>query len=411
MTSSENMILVVDDDEFQRDLIGMQLASFGWNNVRFAANGEEALVQLDTHGPMISVIITDLCMPGMDGAVLMRHLAQRGFAAGIILLSSAQDEILSSAAGLANAHDLSILGVLAKPCSPDQLQGLLSNLRPRVASTQAASMVEILHPERLMAALAAGEFIPWYQPKVDIRSGKTVGAEALARWPVVAGGMIGPASFIPAIEAAGLADELFFSMARQVVADMVIWRGQNIQIKTAINMSMDTALDLEMPERLYQLVDAAGLHPADFVIEITESRLMVERSLAMETLTRLSLMGFVLSIDDFGTGYSSLVQLTDLPFGELKIDGGFVRRASTERKAQAILRISILIGANLDMDVIAEGVETAEQLEFLRSCGGTIIQGYLIARPMPFSTCTQWLHRQYQQSDTLQLSRLLPQQA
>jgi EAL domain-containing protein (putative c-di-GMP-specific phosphodiesterase class I) len=158
-------------------------------------------------------------------------------------------------------------------------------------------------------------------------------------------------------------------------------------------MSMDSALNLEIPERLCQLVNAAGLHPSDFVIEITESRLMVERYLAMETLTRLSLMGFALSIDDFGTGYSSLVQLTDLPFRELKIDGGFVRRASTERKAQAILRISIMIGANLGMDVIAEGVETAEQLEFLRSCGGTIIQGYQIARPMPFSTCTEWLHR------------------
>lgn len=393
MTSAGSMILVVDDDEFQRELIGMQLAGFGWNNVRFASNGDEALVQLDTHGHKISVLITDLSMPGMDGPVLMRHLAQRGFAAEIILLSSLQDEILSSAAGLASAHGLSIIGVLSKPCSPNQLHGLLTNLHPRTASASTVNAVEILTPERLAAALAAGEFIPWYQPKVDIRSGKTVGTEALARWPQAAGGIISPASFIPAIEDAGLADELFFLMVRQVVADMVIWRKQNLQIKTAINMSMDSALNLEIPEHLCQLVNAAGLHPSDFVIEITESRLMVERYLAMETLTRLSLMGFTLSIDDFGTGYSSLIQLTDLPFRELKIDGSFVRRASTERKAQAILRISILIGANLGMDVIAEGVETAEQLEFLRSCGGTIIQGYQIARPMPFSTCTEWLHR------------------
>lgn len=393
MTSAGSMILVVDDDEFQRELIGMQLAGFGWNNVKFASNGDEALVQLDTHGHKISVLITDLSMPGMDGPVLMRHLAQRGFAAEIILLSSLQDEILSSAAGLASAHGLSIIGMLSKPCSPNQLHGLLTNLHPRTASASTVNAVEILTPERLAAALAAGEFIPWYQPKVDIRSGKTVGTEALARWPQAAGGIISPASFIPAIEDAGLADELFFLMVRQVVADMVIWRKQNLQIKTAINMSMDSALNLEIPEHLCQLVNTAGLHPSDFVIEITESRLMVERYLAMETLTRLSLMGFTLSIDDFGTGYSSLIQLTDLPFRELKIDGSFVRRASTERKAQAILRISILIGANLGMDVIAEGVETAEQLEFLRSCGGTIIQGYQIARPMPFSTCTEWLHR------------------
>ena len=203
--------------------------------------------------------------------------------------------------------------------------------------------------------------------------------------------MIGPNRFVPAIEAAGLADELFFAIARQVVVDLRAWRQQRIQIKAAINMSMDTALNLEMPERLGELVTAAGLQPGDLIIEVTESRLMVERSLAMETLTRLSLMGFVLSIDDFGTGYSSLVQLIDLPFRELKIDGSFVQRASRERKAEAILRISILIGVNLQMDVIAEGVETAEQLEFLRGHGGTIVQGYQIARPMPVAACTAWL--------------------
>ena len=133
------------------------------------------------------------------------------------------------------------------------------------------------------------------------------------------------------------------------------------------------------------------MQACDLVIEVTESRLMVQRSLAMETLTRLSMMGFVLSIDDFGTGYSSLVQLVDLPFKELKIDGSFVQRALAERKAEAVARISITIGVNLGMRVVAEGVETEAQMNFLRSCGGTIVQGYHLARPMPVAACTDWL--------------------
>ena len=127
------------------------------------------------------------------------------------------------------------------------------------------------------------------------------------------------------------------------------WRAEGIYIKAAINVSMDTTLNLELPEQLKQIVLSSGLQPNDFIIEVTESRLMANRSLAMETLTRLSMMGFTLSIDDFGTGYSSLVQLVDLPFNELKVDGSFVRRAKDEDKAETIVRMATLLGNSLGM--------------------------------------------------------------
>ena len=159
----------------------------------------------------------------------------------------------------------------------------------------------------------------------------------------------------------------------------------------ALNLSMDTAKRLDLPDRLGQIVAHHGLKNSDFVIEVTESRLAVDRSLTMETLTRQFLMGFTLSIDDFGTGYSSLVQLIDLPFQELKIDGSFVRRASTERKAQTVLHIALLLGTHLRMKVIAEGVETAEQIDHLKQGGAKLVQGYHIAKPMSFEHCTTWL--------------------
>ena len=203
--------------------------------------------------------------------------------------------------------------------------------------------------------------------------------------------MVGPGQFIPAIESADLSDTLFYAMARQVITAMTLWRGQGFVIKAAINLSMDTALNLDMPETLHQLVLASGLQAQDFIIEVTESRLMVQRSLAMESLTRLSLMGFMLSIDDFGTGYSSLVQLVDLPFRELKIDGSFVQRSMQEEKARTILRIAATLGSNLKMEVTAEGVETLEQLQYVKECGCDTVQGYFFARPMSFDACTQWL--------------------
>ena len=389
-----HMVLVVDDDEFQLEMISAQLSTLGWPDVLLANSGENALEQFARHGQNIDIIICDLSMPGMDGLVLMRHLAQRGFAASFILLSGMHDEILNSAAGLAIAHKLDLLGVMSKPCDPERLSELLASRQPRVDGLSAQRVEQALTPQRLQQALNRKEFIPWYQPKVNIDSNQTVSVEALARWPQESGGMIGPGLFIPAIEASGLSDELFFSMANQVLHDLARWHAQGLVIKAAINMSMDTALNLFMPERLKTMVEAAGLQPPDLIIEVTESKLMAERTLAMETLTRLSMMGFILSIDDFGTGYSSLGQLVDLPFKELKIDARFVQRAATERKAEAILRISLTIGLNLGMSVIAEGVETLEQMEFLRACGGTVVQGYYVARPMPFSACTEWMQRE-----------------
>jgi len=385
-------ILVVDDDELQRDLLAMQLANLGFEHLLMADSGHAALTLLDLHPHQVRAIITDLSMPDMDGLVLMRHVAQRGFGGALIVLSGVQDDLLNSAVGLARAHGLKVLGCLPKPCQPALLQQLLAQL-PNVADAQnAAQSNPELAPERLAAALAAGEFLAWYQPKVDLLTGQAYGVEALARWPQADGSFIGPAMFVPALEAAGLVDELFFAMARQVAGCVALWRSQGLLVKAAVNLSMDTALNLTMPERLCQIVAAAGLSPADFVIEITESRLMVERSVAMESITRLSLKGFALSIDDFGTGYSSLVQLIDLPFKELKIDGSFVQRAGHELKAQTVLRIATLLGSNLGLDVVAEGVETPEQLEFLRDCGCTRVQGYYFAKPMPIDACTAWLN-------------------
>jgi EAL domain-containing protein (putative c-di-GMP-specific phosphodiesterase class I)/FixJ family two-component response regulator len=385
-------VLVVDDDSFQLDVLGQQLQSLGWGHVLFAASGQAALQLYDQHHADIRLILSDLSMPDMDGLVLMRHFAQRHLDAAIILISGVSDEILNSAAGLASAHDLNLLGVLSKPSTLDSLQVLLRKMDAPSAVRQ-RHHAAALSPERLRVALRQGEFVPWYQPKVHAVTGRTLAVEALARWPgsLPGGGMVGPGSFIPAIEGADLSDALFYAMARQVIADMTRWRNQGLQLKAAINLSMDSALNLEMPETLHQLVLDSGLQAHDFIIEVTESRLMVQRSLAMESLTRLSLMGFTLSIDDFGTGYSSLVQLVDLPFRELKIDGSFVQRSILEEKARTILRIAATLGSNLKMAVTAEGVETAEQLQYVRECGCDMVQGYFFARPMAFDACTHWL--------------------
>jgi len=203
-------ILLVDDDEFQRDVIGAQLASLGWHDVVYAENGEAALARYAEQGHHIDLLITDLSMPDMDGLVLMRHLVEQKFVAPVVLLSGVNDEILGSAAALATAHGLNILGVLPKPCDPQALADVLSHLNDLTAATGRTTQAETLTPARLALALAQNDFVPWYQPKIDVRSGKAMGVEALARWTPAGGASISPARFIPSLEAAGLIDGLFF---------------------------------------------------------------------------------------------------------------------------------------------------------------------------------------------------------
>lgn len=384
-------LLVVDDEELQRDIISAQLGAMGLTDILTAVNGADALQIFDSSDLHIDVVLCDLSMPDMDGLVLMRNLAQRKAPPAVILVSGSDEEILRSAEGLGHAHGLSLLGVLTKPCDPHRLAELMQSYRPPDRVRRSDGDRGPLTRAELISALQDSEFIPWYQPKLDLLSGKAIGVEALARWNRADTLSIGPGQFVPAMEAEGLVDELFFQIADRAATQLAEWRSMGIQCTTAINLSMDTARRLDLPEHLEKLVFDKGLQNADFVIEVTESRLAVDRSLTMETLTRLSLMGFTLSIDDFGTGYSSLVQLIDLPFRELKIDGSFVRRADTERKAQTVLQIALMLGTHLQMKVVAEGVETAEQLEHLKLWGADAVQGYCIAKPMPFDACTEWL--------------------
>lgn len=215
--------------------------------------------------------------------------------------------------------------------------------------------------------------------------------EALARWQLPDGAMISPAQFIPAIESHRLADALFDSMLRQVLDDLARWRAADRFFKISVNLSMDSAHDLGLPDRIDALLDKYIIPADQLIIEVTESRLMSDKSKAIETLSRISLKGIALSIDDFGTGYSGLSQLAALPFAELKIDGSFVQRASFDSKAMAILKSTVTFGRSLGMEVVAEGVETIDQLDMLRSLGAGQMQGYLIARPMSAQNLEIWL--------------------
>ncbi len=222
-----------------------------------------------------------------------------------------------------------------------------------------------------------------YQPKVDLTRGTVTGIEALVRWDHPTYGLLMPGEFIPLAEESDLIVPLSTWLLDEACHDMRRWIGDGMRpMRVAVNVSERLFRDANLVESIAAALAAADLDPRHLEIEVTERTITHEAERTGRALERLSHMGVRVSIDDFGTGYSSLRQLQGLSVHELKIDQSFVRDAHRREESRAIVEAIVGIARSFDLGVIAEGVETAEELATIRMLGCTRVQGYLVARPL-----------------------------
>jgi EAL domain-containing protein (putative c-di-GMP-specific phosphodiesterase class I) len=237
----------------------------------------------------------------------------------------------------------------------------------------------------LWNALERNEFILHYQPKVDLASGRIIGLEALLRWNHPTKGMILPDRFVPIAEESSLIVEIGNWVLHEACAQGRAWQqteGRGLPI--AINVS-GRQIHNGLAEIVRAALESAELPPHCLEIELTESAVMSNTDAAIEALASLRDLGVGISLDDFGTGYSSLSYLKRLPVTGLKIDQSFVRDLVSDHDDSAIVRAIIVVGQELSLDVTAEGVETLEQVQFLKTHGCARAQGFVFARPLPAS--------------------------
>lgn len=235
----------------------------------------------------------------------------------------------------------------------------------------------------LTKAIAQKEIQAYFQPKIELYRGRIDSMEALARWNSPELGFISPAEFIPIAEKNGLIQDIDLIIIEQVLSWMQQsqYNGQNI-VPVSVNISADHFYHPLFVETLMDLINKYYADPKSIIIEITETLGLEDIELAYSIITRLRLLGFNVSVDDFGMGYSSLSYLQKLHFCELKIDMSFVKRLD-EEGTRAIVRSIIDIAKHLEMRVVAEGIETVEQMETLKALGCDVAQGYLFYKPMP----------------------------
>ncbi|HEU4351097.1 MAG TPA: EAL domain-containing response regulator [Burkholderiales bacterium] len=376
-----NRLLVIDDDPDMCALVVHAAASAGVE-ARSSTNFNEFKAGL---GPDIGLVVIDLMMPEIDGIEVLRYLSERKYSREVVLISGYDKKVLNVAAQLAGTLGLDVRASLQKPLNVSQLRDVLARRRDskRRSPCGKSGREELGDLESVRQAIANDELIVHYQPQFRIKTRALAGFEALARWQHPVRGLLPAAAFIEAFETAGVIDELTWIVLKRVLADRKRSSSEAARLPVSVNISALLLRDLAFPERLQEVISMHGGSPSDFVLEITESDLMRELQTSLDILARIRLKQFHLSIDDFGTGYAMMHQLRRVPAGELKLDMAFVQSMLADESADIILRKTLELAHDLDMSVVAEGVETARQLDRLAEYGCDLAQGYLLGRPGP----------------------------
>ncbi len=257
------------------------------------------------------------------------------------------------------------------------------------------SSVELLALENnLHKAIENGELCLYYQPQINVTNGKLVGMEALIRWRHPEKGFISPSVFIPVAEETGMISHIGSWVLHEACQQGARWIEAGYQVpKISVNLSARQLKDESLPTQIDNILKETGM-PANLLgIELTESAIILEPEVALVKLQRIKELGITLSLDDFGTGYSSLSYLKRFPIDTLKIDQAFVRDVKVDHEDAALVKAIISMAHGLGMDVIAEGVEVQEQMDFLKDNNCDSLQGYLCSRPLPAIEIEQMLSR------------------
>lgn len=371
--------LVLEDHDFQRHSLIRMLNSICMKEIYQASHGVEALEILNSVGK-IDLIFCDLDMPKMDGIEFIRHLSTHDSSPSLIISSATDHAIIKSVEKMATEYGVSFLGLLDKPANVKQITELIKK-HLSITTVHKADVINFTI-EEILEGIEKKQFEPFFQPKVDFKSGMISGAEALARWIHPDHGVIAPYAFIEKLEYAGKIDLLTFQMLEKSASACRTWLDRGLNITVSVNLSLAGLEDPAIVEVITKIAHKAAIEPNQISLEITETAAMTDSGPALEILARLRMRGFGLSVDDYGTGFSSLKQLTRVPFSELKIDQSFVTGCTSDFDLFSIVKSSVEMARALGLKSVAEGIENQEEWDALMDIECNIGQGYFISRPI-----------------------------
>lgn len=383
-------ILIIEDEEAVRENILDLLEAENFETLA-AANGRIGVDLAISEVP--DLILCDLMMPEIDGYSVLTALRQEPSTATIpfIFLTAK-----SGKSDFRQGMDMGADDYITKPFTRAELLSAITNRLEKYATLKRylspPTVINSLSPKMQMLEISLHraikqhkfkEFEIYYQPIVDIASGKIVAVESLLRWQSPELGMIYPTEFIPLAESTGLIVPLGKWVLKRVCQQIKSWRDAGIySLIVAVNLSVMEFNQPDLIQKIVNLIAINGLEPHYLELELTESMIMQDVNSAIATMKKLQSLGVKIAIDDFGTGYNSLIYLKTLPINTLKIDRYFIHNVTNDPQKSAITEGLIQMAHNLNLDVVAEGVETEAELAFLRQYNCNYMQGFLFSRPL-----------------------------
>ena len=384
-------VLIVEDHPFQHEYLLNLFRDQGNIRVEAARDGNEAFEWLQKQ--VFDLVLTDLLMPGMDGIQLIQRLSSLPHKPALAIMSAASRRMIVSASLVAQSMGLTVVGQLSKPVVPAGVRMLMNTLDALIKS-DTPPVREPLQWERetLRMAMQDGALQAWFQPKKSLHDGRIVAAEALARWVHPEHGLLMPADFLPALVRLGLEKELLMLFIKQTIAAQAVWTSQGYDIPVSINLPTHLLDDDDLADTLHDYVRSEGGTPAKLGFELMECSTTQDISKYYAGACRLRMKGFGLAQDDFGQGFSSYFNLVSTPFTELKIDRALVHGCVENENLASALASIVALGRQLGLEVVAEGVESQEELALLRKLNCDRVQGFLISRAVSSGHFGHLLH-------------------
>lgn len=384
-------VLVLEDEPGISNALSLTLRMAGI--ATFELSGAPGLETALLHRPF--AVILDVSLAKSDAVEVLRILADKGYCGVVQLISGSSLALLEEVKHIGQRHQLTMLPVIRKPFRMQHIKDAILNHNPMASCEIDRHAIAPARPPqrsvKLSEALARNWMELWYQPKVDLRDDTVTGAECLARIRHPEFGIVAPGAFLPGADQDAL-DDLTSFVIRQACLDWADFRRQGVALRLAINVSAHQLLNMPLAQMVRDHApdhcDWKGL-----TLELTEEDALQDVEAAREAATQLSIYNVSLSIDDFGLGYSSLSRLRDIPFREVKLDRTLVHECAMDKTRAALCRAVIDLSHTLKAKVVAEGVEQAEDLAYLKTLDCDFAQGFLLARPTSADQLVPLIHR------------------